>query len=291
MKKRFFVSICFLIFITTLCFGKEFSPQAMGAKQKFENFFKGRGINVKIVLDKEIPDKKIQKKLKGFRMVSLKLWKGKRQQILSFLTDGDIIIRDIEFAGRPVNLVETFQSELMTYKVDVSDDELIAGKPDAKVKIVIFGDFQCPFCRRAMSFILPKYRNNPNIAIYFKHFPLPFHKYAKAMSKVFIAGQMVGVNLIDFIEKYQIPRGKKVEEVEKDLIDKASKIIPENKRGLFLQLVKDKSILKKVDENVAQGRKLGVTGTPTIFVNGKKIVGLKPNLIAQFINEALKNAK
>ena len=179
----------------------------------------------------------------------------------------------------------------MKYKIKVSDDELISGKPNAKVKVVVFGDFECPFCKRALKFLLENYKNNPDVAIYLKHFPLPFHRYAKPMSKIFIAGKMVGINLVDFLESYKLPKGKKVEEVEKALIDNATKIIPSEKKGLFLKFVEDKNIMKKVDNNIAEGKDLGVTGTPTIFINGKKVVGMRPNLIKKFIEEALKNDK
>ncbi len=292
MKRKFLFLMFSIFFIFAGVINAEnFSKQALEVKKAFENYLKPKGVNVKIVLDKDIPDKEIKNKLKNFRLVSLKLWKGKRQQIFTCLTDGKFIIRDIEIAGKPMNLVSVYQVEAMKYKIKINNDELISGKPNAKVKIVVFGDFECPFCKRAMKFILDNYKDNPDVAIYFKHFPLPFHRYAKPMSKVFIAGKMVGVNLINFLENFKIPRGKKVEEVEKALIDNATTMIPDNKKGLFLKFVEDKNIMKKVDENIAEGKELGVTGTPTIFINGKKVVGMRPNMIKKFVDEELKNGK
>ena len=106
MIKKLFAGLITIFIMNCIIFAQNYSNQAIQAKKKFENFLKNRGINVKIVLDKDIPDKKIQKKFKNFRLVSLKLWKGKRQQILTFLTDGNLIIRDLEVAGKPFNLIE-----------------------------------------------------------------------------------------------------------------------------------------------------------------------------------------
>ena len=107
-KRNCFLSFVLFFLLSSLIFAENFSKQAIGVKKAFEDYLKKRGVNVKIILDKEIPDEKIKSKLKDFRLVSLKLWKGNRQQIFTCLTDGNLIIRDIEVAGKPMNLVNVF---------------------------------------------------------------------------------------------------------------------------------------------------------------------------------------
>ncbi len=286
MKKRLTLALLLVFLFCFNLFGAKLSPQAEAVLKKFENFFKGRGINVKILIDKEIPDKNI--KLPGYRFITMKLWKGKREQILSFLTNGVYMIRDIEIVGKPSNLIEDFQTQFLTYNVPVKKNEIVYGKPNAKVKIIIFGDFECPFCKRALRFILNKYKNNKDVVIYFKHYPLPFHRYAKLLASFYEAGKKVGVNLIDFLETVKYKRGAKPSEVKKEILSKVKPLIPSGKWNQFVKELNNKEIQKKIKENIQEGNQLGVRATPTIFINGKKVVGLKINLIQKLIEEQLK---
>ncbi len=287
MKKRFlFFTLIFIFLFSVTVFAENLSPQAKQVLEKFQNFFKNRGINVKVLLDKPIPDKNI--KLPGYRFVTIKIWKGKRSQTLSFFTDGNYIIRDFEIAGRPMNLIENFQSEYLVYKVPVSNDEIVFGSPNAKVKVVLFGDFECPFCKRTLLFLLEKYKNNKDVVLYFKHYPLPFHRYAKLFSRIYEAGKHVNVNLAEFIEKLNYKRGEKEEELKKQILEKVKNLIPSEKWDDFVKYIDNKEIMKKIEKNMTQGNELGVRATPTVFINGKKVVGAKLNLIQKLIEENLK---
>jgi len=291
MKKVVLSSILFIFFVFSVnIFAKELSPQAKSVLEKFNNFFKGRNIKVEILIDKEIPLKNVN--LPNYRFIIIKLSKGKRTQTLAFLSDGKYIIRDFEIAGKPMNLIENFKSEYLVYKVPVKREDLMFGKPDAKVKVVVFGDFECPFCKRAMNFIITKYKNNNDVAIYFKHFPLPFHRYAILMAKVYEAGKHVNVNLAEFLEKkVKIKRGAKVEEAKKEILEQVKSVIPADKYEEFVKYLDSKDIDKKIKDDMKEGQSLGVRATPTVFINGKKVVGAKLNLIQRLIEESLKNAK
>jgi protein-disulfide isomerase len=242
--------------------------------QKFKSFFKGRGINVQLIKEKKIniPE------LKGFNFVIIKLSKGKRSQNLSCLTNGKYMIRSIEEIGSRKNLVSYYEALYTTTKVPFKKSEIIFGKKGAKVNIVYFGDFQCPYCKRCLNFIRGTYKKN--VAVYFKHFPLPFHKNAIILAKIFEAGKKLNINLVDFVEK---ANGD-----EKKILADVKKVVPKNKWKKFEKILKSKKIMDKIKKDEQLGRTLKITGTPTMFINGHRINGCDISVIKEVISKSLK---
>ena len=228
--KTLFVVVFVLIFATVL-FGKDKTPGEM-ALEKFQKLFKGRGIKTELITEKKvnIPG------LKGYNFVIIKLSKGKRSQSLPFFTNGKYMIREMEEIGTRRNLVSYYQSIYTTVNVPFSDNELLYGKKGAKIKIVYFGDFQCPFCKRCLNFILNNYKDN--IAIYLKHFPLPFHKNAIILAKIYEAGKKLNLNLLDFVEH--------VSGDKKSIMKKVKTKVPKKEWKKFEKLLKSKEIEDKI---------------------------------------------
>ncbi len=267
MKKILVITVCLLSF--TLClFAKGKSPGEL-ATEKFKNFFKGRGINAKLIVEKDV---KIPS-LKGYNFVIVQLSKGKRAQNLSFLTNGKYMIRSFEEIGKRKNLVSYFESIYTEYKIPFSEKELMFGKNSNKVKIVYFGDFECPFCKKCIKFILSKYKND--VALYFKHFPLPFHKNAILLAKIYEAGKKMNIDLLDFVEKAKGDQKKITEALKKK--------IPADKWEKFKKIMDSKAVMEKIKSDEALGRKYKVRGTPAIFINGHRVDGCDTGVIADLI--------
>jgi len=172
------------------------------------------------------------------------------------------------------------------YEVSLGD-AYVKGPEDAPITIVEFSDFQCPFCSRANNTVEQVFDAYPGkVKVAFKHFPLSFHKQAKGAAAATEAAGEQG-KLWEIHDKvFQNQRNL----LEEDLVRYAEQLGLDVEK--FKADMKRSDILAKVDKHIAEGRSLGVTGTPTFFVNGKKLKGAKPfSAFQTAINEALKEAE
>ena len=164
-------------------------------------------------------------------------------------------------------------------KINVSiDDDAILGDPKAKVTIVEFSDFQCPFCRRFWKDTLPQikkeYIDTGKARFIYRDYPLSFHPGAQVAAEATECAKEQG--------KYWEMHDKIFEEQEKkgqgtiqfgasDLKTWASKIGVDVKS--FNQCLDAGKYKAEVEKDFADGSSYGVSGTPTTYVNGKPMVG------------------
>lgn len=156
------------------------------------------------------------------------------------------------------------------------------GNPNAKITIVEFSDFQCPFCARGadtMEQILEKY---DDVKFVFKHFPLNFHPWAKpAAIAAHCAGEQNGDAFWKLHDKYFEDQkalnpdnvlAKSKEYLAGSGIDIDSwSDCAENKESEAY-----KAASAAVDADMALGSRHGVSGTPGFFVNGRFLNGAQP---------------
>ncbi|WP_456451909.1 DsbA family protein [Hydrogenimonas sp.] len=148
-----------------------------------------------------------------------------------------------------------------------SEDHLLYGNPDAKHKIIVFSDPLCPFCRMTVPDMLKAARENPyDIALYYYHLPLTtIHPASETLVRVMEVAQKEG--RMDVVEKmYQIDIDPHLKDEKKilEIVEKKTgyKVTPEQ--------IHEPWIDKKLGKDRLVSRKLLVTGTPTIFADGKK---------------------
>ncbi len=146
------------------------------------------------------------------------------------------------------------------------DNSAILGKKDAKIVIVEFSDFQCPFCSRVGAPLKDlKAKYGDDLAVVFKHFPLDFHKEAKPASVASMCANDQG----KFWEYHDELFANQKALLEADLKNYATKV--------GLDMAKWEACMKEgkhnalVDAEMAEGRAAGVRGTPTLFINGRKL--------------------
>jgi protein-disulfide isomerase len=155
----------------------------------------------------------------------------------------------------------------------VAGDAPFKGGADAKVTIVEYSDFQCPFCSKGadvVNALAKKYGNKIKIA--FKHYPLPFHTQAKGAA---MASMCANEQDVKFFWKMHDAMFADQSKLDKDnLLATAKKAgVKEAEFKACLDAEKYKG---KVEANMAEGQALGVKSTPTFFVNGKLISGAQP---------------
>jgi protein-disulfide isomerase len=153
-------------------------------------------------------------------------------------------------------------------KVALRADDPARGKRDAKVTIVEFSDFQCPFCSRAVAAVKEVEEElKGDVRVVWKHFPLPFHPNAMPAALAAEAARQQG----KFWEMHD-----RLFAGQQSLSDAT---YSRNARemgldvGRFENAMKDPSTRARVEEDAKVAAAAGVTGTPTFIVNGERVLG------------------
>jgi len=145
------------------------------------------------------------------------------------------------------------------------------GPEGAKIIIVEFSDFQCPFCRKGSATAYQVLEEYPkDVKIVFKHLPLPFHPEAKPAAQASIAAQNQGKfwEMHDALFENQAALG---EETYMRLAEEIGLDMDKFKKDLA-----DPETAKMVENDAATATKLGVRGTPGFFINGVQLSGAQP---------------
>lgn len=156
------------------------------------------------------------------------------------------------------------------YSIDVKGSPSL-GPEDAKIQVVEFSDFQCPFCGRVWP-TLQKVREEygDQVRLVFKHLPLRIHPKAPAAHAAAEAAHRQGQFWAMHDAIFANQRELSTEQYEKY----AQEI------GLDLEKFKadlaSEDVKKRVDADSAEAAKLGVSGTPSFFINGRYLSGAQP---------------
>lgn len=145
------------------------------------------------------------------------------------------------------------------------------GPADAPVTVVEFSDLQCPHCKEAQPIIDKLITEEKNARLVFQPFPLPSHDWA---AKAAYYGDCIGRSSADAFWKYVAS----VYEAQKDITAANA----DEKLTAFAEQAGAKGkdtascaakpeTTTRVQSAIALGNSLEVTGTPTLFINGRKI--------------------
>jgi protein-disulfide isomerase len=146
------------------------------------------------------------------------------------------------------------------------------GPANAPVTIVVFSDFQCPFCAKAAGTLEQLDQEYPGkLRIAFKHNPLPFHAEGRVAARAALAAQAQGrfweyhdalfqgarAGLgEDALERHAADAGLDAARLGRDM----------RSPGVEAALAADQ----------AEAARLKIAGTPTLFVNGRRVIGAQP---------------
>jgi protein-disulfide isomerase len=231
-------------------------------------FVWGPQITVKVADPKPFAD------LPGFSEIRILATAGQASQELVFYAspDGTRLIQGTIFDVSR----SPFEADLNKIKTDLQPS---FGTPGAPVVMVMYSDFQCSFCREEAKMIrkeipaaFPK-----DVRVYFKDFPLEaIHPWAKPAA---VAGRCI------FRQK---PAA--FWDYHDWIFDQQGEITPENLKNKVMEFAKvnslepvqlnacidSKATLTEVERSGLEARALGINSTPTIYVNGRKLVGQAP---------------
>jgi protein-disulfide isomerase len=145
------------------------------------------------------------------------------------------------------------------------------GPTSAAFTLIVFSDYQCPFCKRAEPIIRSfEQAHMGDVRVVFKNKPLPMHENARLAAKAALAAEQQGrfweyhdalfahQTALDgaSLERYATDLGLDVRRFDRDL--------------------DDPRLDARIEADVADADALKVVGTPTLFVNGHRVVGAQP---------------
>jgi protein-disulfide isomerase len=174
---------------------------------------------------------------------------GPREEILILLSTGKKTVQQI--------MLDFIQ------EIDITGSPF-KGRADAPVAVVLFTDFQCPYCARVVPLleqVLAKYPEQVRLVL--KQFPLRNHQYAQRAAIAVLAAHKQGKSWemqdLLFKQSKQLNDEKVLEMVRQLNLDEVQ----------FKKDWNDPSTAAAVNRDVRDGYNAGVRGTPTIFVNGR----------------------
>ncbi|MCX6603379.1 MAG: DsbA family protein [Acidobacteria bacterium] len=164
----------------------------------------------------------------------------------------------------------------------------IAGSPakgpaNAKITIVEFSDFQCPYCIKAIGHLDAALKAFPkDVRLVYKHFPLDSHGQARMAAQASLAAEQQGkfwpMHDRLYAQSRQISRMNVLNWAKELGLD-----MPK-----FVAALDSPAVKSQVDRDVQEGDRIGVQGTPTIFLNGKKYQGaLDPGVFLPVLTKEL----
>jgi protein-disulfide isomerase len=156
------------------------------------------------------------------------------------------------------------------------------GPGDGPVTIAVFADYQCPYCARLEPLIDQILNKHPqNVKLVYKHFPIASHKFAKKASQAALSAGIQG-KFWEFhtrlFENFKNLDDTKIQEIAKELTLDMEKL---NKD------MESPEINRLIMRDISNAKEAGVTGIPTIFINGRRVKNRSIEIIEAMIKEEL----
>lgn len=203
----------------------------------------------------------------GLAEVNVILANGQGQQLSRFYVTADgehaVVGEIIPFGAKPFDRAEKILQK--------GANGPSRGPKDAPVTIVEFGDLQCPACKAAQPSIESLVASEPNAHFIFENFPLEMHNWAaKGAAYADCVGKASNDAFWKFIARvYETQSDITAENVDEKLTAIAT---DSGVKGTDIAACAATPAAKSdVDASLALGKEVNVTGTPTLFINGRSI--------------------
>lgn len=247
-----------------------------------------------------------------FELSKLRVWQGISLILaiavvfLWFSQSGNITgkaVAEVDQQNVPSQAAQQPQKIGQKIDIDIGDAAFLGAK-DAKITVVEFSDFECPYCGAAMGThqaLVQKFKSqDPNweaavpkleelakqgkIRLVYKHFPLGFHQHAQPAAEASECaneqGKFWDYHDALFQNQESLGRALYIELSEKLGLNTAK----------FTQCIDSNKYKQKVQNDLNYGAQIGVSGTPTFFINGIGVVGAQPyEVFKQIIDNELAN--
>jgi protein-disulfide isomerase len=152
------------------------------------------------------------------------------------------------------------------------------GPETAPVTVVVFSDFQCPYCRRLADILrdVSAGEQNNQLRVVFHHLPLSIHAWARRAAEAAACAQLQSSRAFWPIHDYLFAHQ---DEITPENLKQKSNAFAKDVEGLnfseFENCEENQMSLGLVlrDMNLASAN--NITATPTLFINGRRVQGIK----------------
>ena len=159
----------------------------------------------------------------------------------------------------------------------------VRGAARAAATVIVFSDYQCPYCAKAEKTIRAlEERYGSDLRIVFKNLALPMHADARLAAKAGLAADRQGKfwEYHDALFEHQV-------ELDRASLERYAEDLGLDMRRFRADLDSE-SVEAQLAEDAAEADRLGVRGTPTFFVNGRRITGAQPlDVFRGYVDAAL----
>lgn len=177
----------------------------------------------------------------------------------------------------------------------VVEESRVLGTKDAKILIVEYTDFECPFCSRGSNTIQEvKKLYGDKVKVLIKHLPLPFHKNAKSAAYYFEA--IKASHSLETAHKWSYAVFKKQSRFQDSEVRsfyeaeaKELKIDTKKVEAILANPTKMRDIDDIIQKDLAEAKEFDIQGTPGYLINGVPLKGAYPlEVFQQVIEKHLK---
>ncbi len=218
------------------------------------------------------------------------IYTAKGKKLGAIPVEDGVTAIDIEPRGQVLYMINgktnTFSSLQVDFVVEVNTKGApFLGKENAPVSLVIFTDFECPYCSKTEPLLSQVLENNPDtLKIVFKNMPLSMHKNAEPAARAALAAEAQG----KFWQMHDALFA--ADKLSKEKIDEIAKSIGLDMKK-FQEDMKSPAIGQRLARDLLDAREVGVTGTPTLFINGRRVKNRSLKVIQKMIDEELAKSK
>jgi thiol:disulfide interchange protein DsbC len=267
-----FATLLFSVSLSASCLGTKHEEKLSSLLQaKFSQNPSVSNLKVEVIDSKVVPN-------------SFNVWKGVKlkfsgkftrggktqpfEQTNVFFTDGCNFTETLSSLEDGTEWKSIFQPKVG--EEHYNKKHLIYGNADAKHKVVIFSDPLCPYCQRSIPALLDYAKNYPKtFAIYYYHLPLQsIHPASVPLSKLMYLAQIRGQ--IDAIGKAY---SSKISGREYDNAKIVEAFNDATGQKYTVADLDNKVAVVEVENDMRVADELEVRGTPTIYLDGKKVHG------------------
>ena len=210
-----------------------------------------------------------------------------KSRLMDHLIQGMLEEREHAFAAELKKKYKT-EVSLQPPMVDVGTGGRASrgGGPNAPVTMIEFSDYECPFCKKADETVQEVMKTyGDKVRLVHRDFPLAFHAHARPAAQAARCAEAQG--------KFWEYHGKLF--ASQDLSPEKLKAMA-TEVGLdgpkFDECIAKQPFEKSIDQDIADGTAVGVTGTPAFFINGRMLTGAQPfEKFKEVIDEELARSK
>lgn len=276
MKKIFILSIL-AVFTAMNVFAYTSDEIDKRLYTAISNTMKARNLNVQIETERV----KEMAEPKGFNLykVTIKDTARNMENTQYMFFNGDTIAPDFIDSKTNSSLSRVIIFDTSITNIDTTELTPLYGKKGAKNVIIKITDFECPYCRQADEYLEQKLKSKNDVVVYIVHMPLQIHRNAVTLAKVFEAGMMMGKNF-----GHEIFSNKELsQKSEEEILEIYGKKSGNQKK--FIENYNSPAVAAKLEHSAKLAAELGVSATPVIFINGKKVDGFDMQLIDRGLAE------